>query len=103
MKELGLKGEVVIVPNGGGTIYVSEVLEVSDKWYAVCTPIVPTQDEDITKGVQQVLSEYPDTVVLYVYEIVDKGDKFEMINPDNSCLSDIMAKVKQLDFLGELS
>ncbi|AMM45085.1 hypothetical protein SP15_277 [Bacillus phage SP-15] len=99
-----LKGEIIIVPNGGGTVYVSDVIEVNNKWYAICTPIVPADNAEINKEVESVLEEHPDALIIYLYElrVKDNGD-IEVWNPEHSDLSEVITKIKQLDFSGELN
>lgn len=94
-----LKNEIVIIPNGGGTIYINEIININNKFYAVCTPLVPSDNLELREEVDEVLEDHPEAIVIYLYELVDRDDYVEVINPESTDLEEVISAIKELDFL----
>ncbi|WJZ23449.1 hypothetical protein LIS04_21 [Listeria phage LIS04] len=94
--------EIIIVPKGGGTVYVNEVVEINNSHYAVCTPLVHTDSEQVKQEISRIKEHYGDLTVIYIYKVYkDQSESIVFENPRTEDLHELIAKIKEMDFLGE--
>lgn len=90
--------EVIVTPNGGGTVYVNEVVEIGDSSYAICTPLVHTDNEEIKQEISKIKDQYGDITVIYIYRVKrDLSGSVLFESPNTENLHELISRIKEME------